>query len=188
MTQDELFSLVTGKFPKIAKSAVGIKDYLTLRLNSSDELLPLVDFLKNKGFNYLEIITAVDWLGPVKMEGFIREPNPNPFLPDGATPQITPGASPGVAYKPVFDMLWVLASIPEKARVFLRLEIARDQASVPSLISRFKAADWQEREVFDLLGIAFTGHPRMTKILTPDFIQGNPLRKDYVHIKDKYDL
>lgn len=188
MNSDELFSLVTQRFPKIAKSAAPVKDYLTLRLNSSSELFPLIDFLKGKSFNYLEIVTAVDWLGAVKMEGFVREPNPNPFLPDGATPQITPTATPGVAYKPVFDMLWVLASIPEKLRVFIRLEIPREKPVAPSLVSRFKAADWQEREAFDLLGIEFDGHPNMTKILTPDFIVGFPLRKDYVHVKDKYDL
>jgi len=60
-------------------------------------------------------------------------------------------------------------------------------ASVPSLVGLFKAADWQEREIFDLFGIIFEGHPNLTKILTPDFIVGHPLRKDYVHLKDRFD-
>ncbi|MBI4667768.1 MAG: NADH-quinone oxidoreductase subunit C [Elusimicrobia bacterium] len=59
--------------------------------------------------------------------------------------------------------------------------------SAPSLTSVWKTADWQEREVYDLMGIVFEGHPNLKKILTPEFIQGHPLRKDYVHIKDKYD-
>lgn len=189
MTQEELFTKLTAKFPKLQKAAVQVKDYLTVRLNSTDELLPVVTFLKeHEGFEYLETVTAVDWLGPVKAEGYIREPNPNPFLPDGATPQVTATATPGVAYKPVFDLLWVLTNLPEKLRLFLRLEIPRENASAPSLTGLFKAADWQERETFDLLGITYTGHPNLTKILTPDFIVGHPLRKDYVHVKDKYDL
>ena len=51
----------------------------------------------------------------------------------------------------------------------------------------YKSADWQERETFDLYGIKFEGHPNLTKILTPSFTVGHPLRKDYVHVKDKYD-
>jgi len=58
---------------------------------------------------------------------------------------------------------------------------------VPSAYDLFKSADWQEREQFDLMGVTFEGHPNLTKILTPDFLVGHPLRKDYVHVKDKYD-
>ena len=61
----------------------------------------------------------------------------------------------------------------------------RTGSTAPSLARLFKTADWQEREVYDLLGVSFTGHPNLTKILNPDFIQGNPLRKDYV-IPDSY--
>ncbi len=63
----------------------------------------------------------------------------------------------------------------------------RDGGKAPSLVKLFEAADWQEREVFDLLGVPFEGHPNLTKILLPDFIKGNPLRKDYVHVPDQFD-
>ena len=59
--------------------------------------------------------------------------------------------------------------------------------AIPTLVPLFAGADWQEREVYDLLGIVFEGHPNLTKILTPDFIQGHPLRKDYVHVPDRFD-
>jgi NADH:ubiquinone oxidoreductase subunit C len=80
-----------------------------------------------------------------------------------------------------------LATIPEKVRLFVKLELPREKPTVPSLTNLFRAADWQEREAYDLLGIEFQGHPNLSKILTPDFISGHPLRKDYVHIKDHYD-
>jgi NADH-quinone oxidoreductase subunit C len=51
----------------------------------------------------------------------------------------------------------------------------------------FKSADWQERETFDLMGVSYEGHPNLTKILTPDFTVGHPLRKDYAHVKDRFD-
>src|SRR3989338_8844594 len=188
MTQEDLLSRLSAQLPQLEKSAVGVKDYVTMRLKSASDLPVVAEILKNElGFDYFEIVSATDWLGPVKPEGYIRNPNPNVFLPEGATPQNMPGATPGVHYRPVFELLWVLANIKEKIRVFLRLEIPRDNAEAPSWTGLFKAADWQEREVFDLMGIRFAGHPNLIKILTPDFTVGHPLRKDYVHVKDKYD-
>jgi NADH/F420H2 dehydrogenase subunit C len=52
--------------------------------------------------------------------------------------------------------------------------------SVPSLTSLWRGADWQEREIYDLMGITFTGHPDMTRILMWDGFEGHPLRKDFV--------
>lgn len=175
------------KFPKAAPAAVPVKDYPTVRLSDASEVLPALKWLASQGFDYLEMISATDWLGPVKSEGYIKNPNPNVFLPEGASPQIVAVATPGFAYKPVIDVLWLLTNLEKRQRIVLKLELPRDAAKVPSAYDLFKSADWQERELFDLMGVEFTGHPNLTKILTPDFIQGHPLRKDYVHVKDKYD-
>ena len=187
MTSDELFASIQQKFPKIEKAAVPVKDYLTVRLSSKDELLPVAEWLKGLGFDYLEMVTAVDYLGPVDMKGYVRQPNFNTFLPDGATPQIESAATAAYPYRPVIDLVWSFVSIKDKARVFIRLETPRADSSAPSLAGLFKAADWQEREIFDLFGVRYEGHPNLTKILTPDFLQGHPLRKDYVHVKDRFD-
>jgi NADH:ubiquinone oxidoreductase subunit C len=187
MTQEELFAKISTKFPKIAKAAVPVKDYLTVRLETGAELLPFATWLKANGFDYLEMATGVDYLSPVDMRGFIRQPNFNPFLPEGATPQIESAPTTGYAYRPMIDLVWSFLSVTGKARVFVRLELPRENPSAPSLTGLFKAADWQEREAFDLLGVNYVGHPNMTKILTPDFIKGHPLRKDYVHVKDRFD-
>lgn len=183
MTAEEFIA----KFPKAQKAAVPVKDYNTVRLSSADEVLPALRWLKDKGYDYLEMISATDWVGPVKSEGYIKNPNPNVFLPEGASPQIVATATPGFTYRPVIDVLWLLSNLETRQRVVLRLEVDRNAAKVPSCYDLFKAADWQEREIYDLMGVEFTGHPNLTKILTPDFLVGHPLRKDYVHVKDKYD-
>ena len=187
MTQDELFARIQARFPKIGKAAQPVKDYLTVRISSPDELVPLASWLKDERFDYLEMVNAIDYLGPVGMQGYIRQMNFNTFLPDGATPQIESGPTAGYPYRPVIDLVWSFLSIQEKARVIVRLETSREASTAPSLVDLFKAADWQEREIFDLFGVRFDGHPNLTKILTPDFLQGHPLRKDYVHVKDRFD-
>jgi NADH-quinone oxidoreductase subunit C len=61
----------------------------------------------------------------------------------------------------------------------LRVEADRANAIVPSVESVWKAANWLEREIYDLLGVGFTGHPDMRRILLPDDWEGHPLRKDW---------
>ena len=188
MTREELLARLLARLPALEESKVPVKGYLTMRLKSAEALLPTARALRDEfGFDYLEIVSGTDWLGPVKSEGYIGNPNPNVFLPEGAAPQDLPGATAGVDYRPVFDLLWVFGNIAEKSKLFVRLEVPRDNPRVASLTPIFKAADWQEREMFDLMGVVYEGHPNLSKILTPDFIQGHPLRKDYVHIKDQYD-
>ncbi|MFC3719454.1 NADH-quinone oxidoreductase subunit C [Deinococcus metalli] len=63
-------------------------------------------------------------------------------------------------------------------RLFLRVWLHEGQ-SVPSLYPVWKAANYLEREVYDLMGVEFTGHPDLRKVLTPDDLEGHPLRKDF---------
>jgi NADH/F420H2 dehydrogenase subunit C len=73
-------------------------------------------------------------------------------------------------------------------KVFLKADLPRQgEPEVPSLTLLWTGADWQEREIFDLYGIRFAGHPNLRRILLWDGYQGYPLRKDYVHVPDKYD-
>ena len=78
-----------------------------------------------------------------------------------------------------FAMIYRLQSRSLSTAVFLRTRIDRDVATIDSLCDLWPAANWQEREVFDLFGIEFLGHPDLRRILMPEDWPGWPLRKDY---------
>jgi NADH-quinone oxidoreductase subunit C len=77
-----------------------------------------------------------------------------------------------------FDVIVSLYSTRHRHRVRLKAHVAEGQA-VPSLTPVWPAANWLEREVFDMFGIEFSGHPDLRRILMPDEWQGHPQRKDY---------
>lgn len=81
--------------------------------------------------------------------------------------------------EPRFEMNYLLKSPANShARIMLKVPL-EDGESVPSIIEVFKGANWPEREVYDLFGIHFLGHPQMERLIMPDNFQGHPLRKDY---------
>lgn len=77
-----------------------------------------------------------------------------------------------------FDVVWVLYSFPRNERIRVKTQIL-DGATLPSSVPVWPGANWLEREVFDMFGIKFDGHPDMKRILLPDGWKGHPLRKDY---------
>jgi NADH-quinone oxidoreductase subunit C len=77
-----------------------------------------------------------------------------------------------------FDVVLCLYSIRLRARLRVKVRLA-DQETVPSVTGLWPAANWLEREVFDMFGITFTGHPDLRRILMPADWQGHPERKDY---------
>jgi NADH-quinone oxidoreductase subunit C len=77
-----------------------------------------------------------------------------------------------------FDLVWVLYSFARNERIRVTAQI-RDGENVPSSVPIWAAANWLEREVFDMFGIKFDGHPDMKRILLPEGWKGHPLRKDY---------
>jgi NADH-quinone oxidoreductase subunit C len=98
---------------------------------------------------YLADITAVDWLG-------------NPDEAQGR-----------------FEVIYNLYSLTHQYRFFIKVHLPGDNPEIQSLTPIWNSANWLEREVFDLMGIQFTGHPDLTKILTPDELEGHPLRRDF---------
>jgi NADH-quinone oxidoreductase subunit C len=77
-----------------------------------------------------------------------------------------------------FDVVWILYSFSHNERIRVTARYA-DGESVPSVVAIWPAANWLEREVFDMFGIRFEGHPDLKRILLPDGWKGHPLRKDY---------
>ncbi len=77
-----------------------------------------------------------------------------------------------------FDVVYHLLSPKLNLRIRVKVAVVED-GMVPSIIAVFPGADWFEREIFDLYGIVFTGHPDMRRILTDYGFEGHPLRKDF---------
>ena len=77
-----------------------------------------------------------------------------------------------------FDVVYHLLSPKQNLRIRARIEVD-ETTSVPSIISVFPGANWFEREIYDLYGVTFTGHPDMRRLLTDYGFEGHPLRKDF---------
>lgn len=120
-----------------------------------DALRALRD-LFDPAYNYLSYITADHWI-------------------ENTTPlHLKP---------PAFELVYGLQAIPFPG-TRLRLVIIVPDApgiSVPSVTDIYPAADWHEREIFDLFGVKFDGHPNLTRILTPETYPEHPLRRDFPH-------
>jgi NADH-quinone oxidoreductase subunit C len=81
--------------------------------------------------------------------------------------------------EPRFEVVYHLLSIAKKERVRLKARLESSGSTIESVTSVWPSANNYEREVFDLFGIRFTGHPNLTRIMMPDNWEGHPLRKDY---------
>ena len=85
-----------------------------------------------------------------------------------------------VDYYDYFELVYQLSSIKHNHSLVLKTRCYdRENPSVPSIVSLYKGADFQEREIYDLMGISFAGHPNMKRIVLWDGFKGHPLRKDY---------
>jgi NADH-quinone oxidoreductase subunit C len=81
--------------------------------------------------------------------------------------------------EPRFQLSYHILSMSLKQRLRLVVQLNSDNAAVDSITSVWPSANFYEREVFDLFGVDFPGHPRLTRIMMPTDWEGHPLRKDY---------
>ena len=115
----------------------------------------VVEGLRHDGFEMCVDITAVDYLA-----------NPARELPAGIEPER-------------FEVVVNLLSMANLERIRVRVQVPDADARIDSLFSLYPGTEAPEREVFDMFGIVFDGHPDLTRILMPDDWEGHPLRKDY---------
>ena len=115
----------------------------------------LVASLRDEGFELCLDVTAVDYLT-----------HPGRQLPDDVAPER-------------FEVVVHLLSMEKRERVRVRCQVPETDPQVPSITDLFAGADAPEREVYDMFGIVFDGHPDLTRILMPEDWEGHPLRKDY---------
>jgi len=88
----------------------------------------------------------------------------------------------GVDYpkREVIQVVYHFFSYRQRHTFVVKVDVPRDDPRVPTLTPLWSSADWMEREVFDLLGVVFDGHPDLRRILMPEDWPGHPLRKDFV--------
>jgi len=78
------------------------------------------------------------------------------------------------------EVVYQITALESNQKVTLRVDLDREKPSVDSITPVWRGAEFQEREVFDLMGVQFAGHPDLRRILLPEDWEGYPLRKDYV--------
>ncbi len=85
----------------------------------------------------------------------------------------------GLKLKPRFEVVYHFFSLSKKHRVRIKVPADEKNPQVDSIVALWPGADWYEREVWDMFGIKFRGHPNLKRILMYEEFQGHPLRKDY---------
>ena len=121
-----------------------------------EQWLDVATQLLADGWNMCVDVTAVDY------SAYAADRN----LPAGITPE---------RYEVVVSFL----SHARRERLRARIQVPADDARIDSLYTLYPGSDFLEREVYDLMGIAFDGHPDLSRILMPETWEGHPLRKDY---------
>lgn len=92
----------------------------------------------------------------------------------------------GVDYIDFFEVVYHLVSIKHNHSCIIKTRVpGRDEPSAPSVVSVWQGADLQEREVYDLVGIRFDGHPNLKRVLLWEGFPGHPLRKDFILDREK---
>ena len=115
----------------------------------------MVTALGDDGYDFCSDVTAVDYL--LDMDR---------FLP----PDVAAGR---------FEVVVSLLAMEDRKRIRVRVQVPDADPSLPTLFDLFPGTEAMEREIYDMFGIVFVGHPDLTRILMPDDWEGHPLRKDY---------
>ncbi|MCX7717581.1 MAG: NADH-quinone oxidoreductase subunit C [Candidatus Sumerlaeaceae bacterium] len=94
----------------------------------------------------------------------------------------------GVDYPDHLESVYHLYSYPLRHAIAIKADLPREAPEIDSVEAIWRAADWHERETFDLMGIIYKGHPDLRRILCPEDWVGHPLRKDYVQPEEYHGI
>jgi len=176
-----------SRFPNWVMSTSSFRGQQAVTL-AAEGLLEAARFLKEDAhcaFDFLMDLTAVDYLKFGKFQDSqptMPTPSPLPyFMKPKRLEEAWARAVPDSEYR--YDVIYHFFSSTRQHRLRLAVPLKADGPRVRSLAGLWKAADWFEREAWDLFGIAFEGHPNLKRILMYEGFEGHPLRKDYPYYK-----
>jgi NADH-quinone oxidoreductase subunit C len=193
MNAASLIQAVIKRFPEAVKGSHAYRGDATVILSRAF-LLDVARALKEEPafqMNFLIDLTAADFstfgkqpsLAFFASSGVVATPSAeipdeDPWPgPPGSHPSAGPARGPPAAAR--FVVVYHLFSLPLKHRLRLQVPVEETDAEVDSVTSLWAGADWLEREVWDMFGIRFRGHPNLKRILMYEEFVGHPLRKDY---------
>ena len=180
MNAVSLIQLLRDRFPAAVTASHAFRGDETV-IVSRDDLLEIARSLKGDAafqMNFLMDLTAVDFsaFAAKSSRGFFSSSGV-PVRPSVGIPTADPW--PGPPANAHFAVVYHFFSLALKHRLRLEVLLQEDDAEVDSVTSLWAGADWLEREVWDMFGIRFRGHPNLKRILMYDEFVGHPLRKDY---------
>ena len=118
-----------------------------------EHVFEMAKALYDEGYDYCAEVTAVDYL------------KHKSYRPEEGMPR--------------FTVVYVLYSTAKNTQIILRVPVPEDDCKAPSLAPIWNGADWMEREVYDLMGVVFEGHPDLRRIMMWEGYEGHPERKDF---------
>ena len=128
--------------------------------------------LRDMGFHYFCFLSAIDWMPSPFGRG---EDDPSQPAPERST-EIRQGVTGGDTR---FQVIARVHSLTQKLGVHLKVDLPDDDLSVATWLPVFAGVNWHEREVHEMFGIGFDGHPYLQHLYLPGEFEGNPLRKDF---------
>ncbi len=175
-----LIERVASRFPDAVASSHAWRGDETVVLRR-EGLIEAARFVKEDpdlAMNFLMDLSAVDY------SAFGKGPAPAFFSSSGVAVRPTPNIPdedpwPGPPSSERFAVVYHFFSTTHKHRLRFVVPVGEDEPEVDSLVTLWPGANWLEREVWDLFGIRFKGHPDLRRILMYEEFEGHPLRKDY---------
>jgi NADH-quinone oxidoreductase subunit C len=164
MNATEITAKLEAKFGDriTSKKLDAIDPFVVVDVSALSEVCAFLRNDPDLRFDILNCISGVDYLEP------------------------DPKKAPKAGFEPHTEVVYHLSSFTHKHRFVLKVSLPRwkddkpgELPEVPSVVKLWPAADWHEREVYDLSGVWFTGHPDLRRILLAEDWVGHPLRKDY---------
>lgn len=179
----EILATIQQRFPEHVVSARRFRGEDTMVLRR-EGLVPVARFLRDDPsmrFDFLMDLTCVDYLAfgdSPRSAPTLATPSPLPYY---MTPkQVSETWERGVSHGAFrFDVVYHFYASAHSRRLRVRVPLPAQEPVVDSLTGLWAGADWFEREVWDLFGVRFAGHPNLRRLLMYEPFQGHPLRKDY---------